>query len=279
MAANKWVLCAGGCGKRTWRIEGHSAQEPICHDCRKARRNRVCAVCETPFVAPTSNSGKKTCSRECTNKLNGTAVDLTERICNGCGKLFTPYRSDLKVCSRICSGKVRQGWLNGQPPERLARVPGLPSHLVEIPLQKCLECSEFFLARTDSHKICSETCRKRRNVKQILTRYYSDPEFRDRTVSAAEARRADKLGVNELKTRIALIAYLMERDNQTCQLCQGIVEDHLYERYDPKQPSADHIIPLSRGGTHSLDNLQLAHLGCNWSKGNRESVSASYALS
>lgn len=30
----------------------------------------------------------------------------------------------------------------------------------------------------------------------------------------------------------------------------------------------DHIIPLSRDGTHSLDNVQLAHLKCNRVKHN-----------
>jgi 5-methylcytosine-specific restriction endonuclease McrA len=31
--------------------------------------------------------------------------------------------------------------------------------------------------------------------------------------------------------------------------------------------SVDHKIPLARGGTNALGNLQLAHLGCNSSKG------------
>jgi 5-methylcytosine-specific restriction endonuclease McrA len=31
----------------------------------------------------------------------------------------------------------------------------------------------------------------------------------------------------------------------------------------------DHVIPLSRGGRHSTENIQLAHPFCNWSKNDK----------
>lgn len=31
----------------------------------------------------------------------------------------------------------------------------------------------------------------------------------------------------------------------------------------------DHVIPLSKGGAHLFENMQLAHKGCNSSKGNK----------
>ena len=34
-------------------------------------------------------------------------------------------------------------------------------------------------------------------------------------------------------------------------------------------PSIDHIIPVSRGGTHTWDNVQLAHRYCNSIKSNK----------
>jgi 5-methylcytosine-specific restriction endonuclease McrA len=30
-----------------------------------------------------------------------------------------------------------------------------------------------------------------------------------------------------------------------------------------------YIVPLSKGGTHTYDNVQCAHFGCNSRKGNR----------
>ncbi len=36
-----------------------------------------------------------------------------------------------------------------------------------------------------------------------------------------------------------------------------------------QKPSIDHIVPITRGGTHTWDNAQLAHLLCNTRKGNK----------
>ncbi|MFJ7998950.1 HNH endonuclease [Streptomyces sp. NPDC096310] len=56
------------------------------------------------------------------------------------------------------------------------------------------------------------------------------------------------------------------RDAWTCRLCwQPIDEAAAWP--DSLSPSIDHVIPLSRGGAHSMANVQSAHLGCNSSKG------------
>ena len=61
---------------------------------------------------------------------------------------------------------------------------------------------------------------------------------------------------------------IYNRDKWICQICKKSVEKNLYFP-NPKCASLDHIIPLSRGGTHESGNVQLAHLSCNTSKGNR----------
>lgn len=59
-----------------------------------------------------------------------------------------------------------------------------------------------------------------------------------------------------------------ERDKDICQICGGIVDDtaikngHIRKLY----PTVDHIIPLSKGGSHTWDNVQLAHMACNAGK-------------
>lgn len=58
------------------------------------------------------------------------------------------------------------------------------------------------------------------------------------------------------------------RDHWTCQLCHLPIDPAVVWP-DVMSPSIDHVIPLSRGGAHSLANVQSAHLGCNSSKGDK----------
>lgn len=54
----------------------------------------------------------------------------------------------------------------------------------------------------------------------------------------------------------------------SCGICDGPMDGDL-KRPDPMSKSVDHIVPLSRGGTHTQDNLQWTHLRCNLRKGAR----------
>ena len=42
-------------------------------------------------------------------------------------------------------------------------------------------------------------------------------------------------------------------------------DDYLVGLY-AKYPTVDHIVPLSKGGTHTWNNVQLAHMACNSGK-------------
>ncbi|MGW3427928.1 HNH endonuclease [Streptomyces melanosporofaciens] len=53
-----------------------------------------------------------------------------------------------------------------------------------------------------------------------------------------------------------------ERDQWTCGLCRQPVDPGLAWPH-PMSASVDHIVPLSRGGEHSMGNVQCAHLSCN----------------
>jgi 5-methylcytosine-specific restriction endonuclease McrA len=62
------------------------------------------------------------------------------------------------------------------------------------------------------------------------------------------------------------VAAVFDRDGWVCGICWQDVDPAL-QHPDPHSASLDHILPLSRGGSHTLDNVQLAHLGCNAAKG------------
>lgn len=52
-------------------------------------------------------------------------------------------------------------------------------------------------------------------------------------------------------------AAVLRRDRHVCHYCGG------------RATTADHIVPKSKGGTDSMDNLVAACLPCNGSKGDR----------
>lgn len=62
---------------------------------------------------------------------------------------------------------------------------------------------------------------------------------------------------------------LYERDKGICKICGGLCDYNDYEIrgntiiVGNSYPSIDHITPLSKGGSHTWDNVQLAHKQCN----------------
>ena len=57
---------------------------------------------------------------------------------------------------------------------------------------------------------------------------------------------------------------LFKRDGGWCRLC-GLPVERKHD--NPKlRATIDHIIPRSKGGGNNLENLQVAHAGCNYEK-------------
>lgn len=95
----------------------------------------------------------------------------------------------------------------------------------------------------------------------------------------AKAHEATKDANRRKKIKNALIDKdisldrLYNRDDGICGICGEKCDwsDHQYRgRYfiaGKNYPSIDHIIPLSKGGKHSWENVQLAHFSCNSAKG------------
>lgn len=65
-----------------------------------------------------------------------------------------------------------------------------------------------------------------------------------------------------------------DRDGGICQLCGKPTDWNAHEwggHFGALYPTIDHIVPMSKGGAHTMDNVQLAHAICNSIKGNRGS--------
>lgn len=97
-------------------------------------------------------------------------------------------------------------------------------------------------------KPCCKISRARENV-------------RKRDKKNKVSRRQDyRAAINNIQSDKGItLDALYKRDNGICQICGKWVQ--------PKHASIDHIHPVSRGGTHTWDNIQLSHVKCNKSKG------------
>lgn len=70
-------------------------------------------------------------------------------------------------------------------------------------------------------------------------------------------------------TEIINFSEVYHRDFGICGLCYAKVDINV-PYPDPGYGTIDHIIPLSKGGPHTYDNVQLAHFVCNSRKGNKQ---------
>jgi len=124
----------------------------------------------------------------------------------------------------------------------------------------------------DWHRGCLvEGCNRRHRAKGLCSAHWKAKDRAENgrnepwndTMRDAYHRRRALVSISEVEPiRRAKVA---ARDNYTCRLCGDPVDMTLpYPRWG--SPSVDHATPLSRGGSHRLNNVVLAHLGCNLEK-------------
>lgn len=135
-------------------------------------------------------------------------------------------------------------------------------------------------------------CKSCRNLKARI-RYSADPEFRksesirsakiyqtnkdvilartnkwskenkDRKVEQAQRRRARKNGQVEFDLPRNYVGLLSKQQGFVCIYCSSDISE---------SPTTDHLIPLSRGGKHGIDNIKIACQSCNSSKNDKTLV-------
>lgn len=164
-----------------------------------------------------------------------------------------PRQLKSQDCSRRC-GQVARGAL---------------TFLEPLPERSCAlaTCGTTFVPKTRVQRCCSEQHgRKLWRIEAEARGYKRARPWDDKRRDAFQKRRALKLGASTGEP--VILADIAERDRWRCQLCKRAVSRK--RRWpDPLSPSMDHIVPLTRGGAHDPSNVQLAHLRCNVSKGNR----------
>lgn len=133
----------------------------------------------------------------------------------------------------------------------------------------CVVCGAEFTPKRSTALYCSDKCER----KAYRRRHIDTVRERQRTNKRLREARATHNGKVDYSITLAR---LIERDNHICQLCGREVNesDYVYQGdtfiAGNDYPSIDHIKPLSKGGVHQWNNVQLAHRLCNSIKWNKE---------
>lgn len=162
-------------------------------------------------------------------------------ICDGCAENKKEIEKLRKEVSRL----IRKIKKEGQKLERLKEIKTREKTIT------CPGCAKEFTTTSDIRKFCSKTCASRMHGRNrdILRRL--------------------RINNNGEVDKDISIELLIERDGNKCHICgeECKKEDHRFEGdifiCGPLYPTIDHVHPISKGGTHTWDNVKLAHHICN----------------
>lgn len=133
-----------------------------------------------------------------------------------------------------------------------------------VPRSRCRACEKAErLARYAANPEPNLTATKARRVRnpeyfrEYMRRWRANNRNRINELVARRSERIRNAPVVEQIDRDAIVA----RDNSTCYLCgRQLATGDIH---------IDHVVPLSRGGTHTADNLRVACQHCNNRKYNK----------
>ena len=172
----------------------------------------------------------KFCSRQCA--FASRARPLGRELADGCLSVLLKWVRVLAAEQRVHAGR------------EIARQRRPPSW-------QCRQCQGVFKTTDRLRSICSR-CRA---INQKAAKKVAKAMRRAR-IRGVECRRVSPDAI-------------FERDGWRCQHCQCRVSKRLDVNH-PRYPNLDHVIPLSRGGSHTEENLQCLCRACNLDKSDQQ---------
>lgn len=214
---------------------------------------------------------KYTCS-VCGKKTEAESRKYNPTRCKKCREKSKDYKYYRDHKERLKSARADSSAMNRMKIELTCRNCGKKFHARNTLKQKyCSEkCMRAFNRDNCGKQCCVNDCSRPVRARGMCSMHWrrwaratgreKNPVWDDRRRSNYEIRRARKKSNGRVEDFQNVDVY--ERDNWICGVC-GLKVDPCLRWPDPMSASLDHIIPLSRGGSHTLDNVQLAHLVCN----------------
>jgi len=133
-------------------------------------------------------------------------------------------------------------------------------------IKKCYSCGiEFFRPRSTGSKIkyCSQYCRNANGTivnKRDRAEVFERARKREYSRWFGKRRHAKMIMGDKIDSLT-----VFELFDWQCIICDKEIHQDMSENH-PHGPSLEHVIPLSRGGTHTWFNVGPAHVQCNRDK-------------
>ncbi len=291
------------CGATIVRREGRGRPLKRCRSCTQSRRlapaktRQVCEQCKCAFVPRKyGRKEQRFCSKECADSWYYNSRSKQAFVCQECKREFHPKAVNrTKFCSRDCAfigmGKKRAE-------EKRARETAEKIRRLFENMRQCEVCKFAFSSPLKS-KTCSEECQKKRKAGPLdkpcktcgkpLGAFDGKKRFQcaecraevhrlnrkrakwERKRRKYEQTAGDKATASDSREMLNLLRHKLQRAGNKCHLC-GLLAS---KRIDPNSDRAaefDHKVPLARGGSDKIDNLQVICRKCNGLKADTISV-------
>ena len=271
--------------KRAGVHNGRKFQEAYIEDQKKSAERRLSIeLLEKGFEYVSGYTGRDGRVRirciECGQEFE-RSVDFCKRgnmVCRECQRRVSECQKREAEKLKAETMKSRETAMLFEKDERIRRKQEELLNLLDSKCHVCIVCGSLFSIRDymDScglkqiqhdPKYCSEAC-KRKQYNRMNKRCKRTSWKRD-----SFRHRALKYGCDYDPS--VTLRKLIKRDGLRCRLCGEMCDpnDRSWSEWSgPKSPSIDHIIPMSKKGGHTWDNVQVAHIICNSEKGDSYEV-------
>lgn len=198
---------------------------------------------------------------------------MTERACEWCGKSFSPKRRTSRTCTAACRKALNTAETNARTAEARAAARGQT--------RDCEQCGTAFRPLRQDSRHCSPTCRsKARHIKArhekrctvcagdfVSTRPEAAVCSSCCALRLRELRHPGRRRAQEAARRATIILghvsasdwkRVLNRARGCCYYCG-----------ERAVLTMEHVVPLSRGGAHTIGNVVPACGPCNYSKNAR----------
>jgi 5-methylcytosine-specific restriction endonuclease McrA len=234
-------------GVKAWRRRNPDKVQAYNESRRYEQSPKNCAVCNKEF---NGTAGRVYCSVSCRNRRHYADIGRTiDRTCIGCGEAFKVMPRETrrgwgKYCSIACYNQSRAAQRAKREEERGL---GLDGWALNAPLTRYRIWMKQEQRRKHREYMAEYTLRK----------YHKDPATKARMIANAQRSMAKRRGAKPPFNHVGLPEIAM-RDQWRCHICGGKVTRRTW--------SLDHLVPASKGGPHTAENVALAHGRCNSSR-------------